>query len=92
MGSSPTEGTKDTVMSPSQVPALKCELVAHVRRLLLTGDPDAFIDIARTVYALGAALGVPPDVLEELRASKAAERGGFADHIVLLAVSHDQPA
>jgi hypothetical protein len=79
-------------MSPGQVSALKCELVAHVRRLMLTGDQDALVDIARTVYALGAALGVPPDVLEELRASKAAERGGFADHIVLLAVSDDSPA
>lgn len=79
-------------MSAAQVSALKCDLVAHVQRLLLTGDQAAVIDIARTVYGLGDALGVPPDTLEQLRASKAAERGGFADHIVLLAVHHDPPA
>lgn len=45
-------------------------------------DPEELADILEVVHALARQIGVTPDTIEELRAAKAAERGGFADRII----------
>jgi predicted house-cleaning noncanonical NTP pyrophosphatase (MazG superfamily) len=55
------------------------------------GEPDAaraeeLADLLEVVHALADLEGLTPEALEELRARKAAERGGFRERIVLLEV------
>jgi predicted house-cleaning noncanonical NTP pyrophosphatase (MazG superfamily) len=45
-------------------------------------DPEELADILEVVYALARLAGTDPRQLEKLRAAKADERGGFADHII----------
>ncbi|WP_458189307.1 nucleoside triphosphate pyrophosphohydrolase [Haladaptatus sp. NG-WS-4] len=51
-----------------------------------SGDQEELADVLEVVYALAARSDVSRDDLEQLRAEKAAERGGFEDGIVLEAV------
>ncbi|WP_153813553.1 nucleoside triphosphate pyrophosphohydrolase [Streptomyces sp. SUK 48] len=52
--------------------------------LAADGDaaPEELADVLEVVYALAANLEVGRDRLEQLRAAKAAERGGFSERIV----------
>jgi predicted house-cleaning noncanonical NTP pyrophosphatase (MazG superfamily) len=45
-------------------------------------DPEELADILEVVHALARQIGVSPEKVEELRAAKAAARGGFAEQIV----------
>ncbi|MFJ9343784.1 nucleoside triphosphate pyrophosphohydrolase [Streptomyces sp. NPDC101733] len=47
-----------------------------------TAAPEELADVLEVAYALAADLGVDPEQLEKIRASKAAQRGGFAERIV----------
>lgn len=47
-------------------------------------DPGELADILEVLYALAGQAGIGPARLEELRAAKAAERGGFAGRLVWL--------
>jgi predicted house-cleaning noncanonical NTP pyrophosphatase (MazG superfamily) len=45
-------------------------------------DPEELADILEVLHALARQLGIGPEKVEELRAAKAAERGGFADRVI----------
>ncbi|MEU9182933.1 nucleoside triphosphate pyrophosphohydrolase [Streptomyces sp. NPDC048550] len=47
-----------------------------------THAPEELADILEVAFALAADLGVDPDQLEKLRASKAEQRGGFSERFV----------
>jgi predicted house-cleaning noncanonical NTP pyrophosphatase (MazG superfamily) len=47
-------------------------------------DPEELADILEVLYALAEYIGINHRQLENLRAAKAKERGGFADRIVWL--------
>lgn len=47
-------------------------------------DPEELADILEVLYALARQIGVSPEKVEELRAAKAAERGGFNERIIWL--------
>ncbi|MCY0932159.1 nucleoside triphosphate pyrophosphohydrolase [Streptomyces sp. H27-H1] len=44
--------------------------------------PEELADILEVAYALAADLGVSPEQLENIRAAKASQRGGFTKRIV----------
>ncbi|MBC6468302.1 nucleoside triphosphate pyrophosphohydrolase [Actinomadura alba] len=46
-------------------------------------DAEELADLLEVVHALARTHGLEPAELEELRAAKAAERGGFAQRLVL---------
>lgn len=50
---------------------------------------EELADLLELVHAAAAVLGATPAELEELRAEKAAQRGGFSDRIYLVEV-HDE--
>lgn len=58
------------------------KLTEEVDEFLASEDPEELADILEVVLALATELGVDGAQLEELRAAKAAERGGFAGRIV----------
>lgn len=45
-------------------------------------DPEELADILEVLHALARQIGVTPEEVEELRAAKAAKRGGFNDRII----------
>jgi predicted house-cleaning noncanonical NTP pyrophosphatase (MazG superfamily) len=45
-------------------------------------DPEELADILEVLHALARQIGVDPEQMEQLRAAKAAEAGGFADRII----------
>ncbi|MGH8901043.1 MAG: hypothetical protein ACRDYA_05020 [Egibacteraceae bacterium] len=61
---------------------LRGKLAEEVGEFLASEDPEELADILEVVLALAAELGVDRTRLETLRATKAAERGGFAGRIV----------
>ena len=61
---------------------LRNKLKEEVDEFLASEDPEELADILEVVQTLGADLGVDAAQLEELRAGKAAKRGGFRDRIV----------
>jgi predicted house-cleaning noncanonical NTP pyrophosphatase (MazG superfamily) len=61
---------------------LRAKLVEEVDEFLASEDPNELADVLEVLLALANDLGVDRDHLEMLRASKAFERGGFADRIV----------
>jgi predicted house-cleaning noncanonical NTP pyrophosphatase (MazG superfamily) len=62
---------------------LRDKLVEEVDEFLASdGDLEELADILEVVLALADDLGAGPAQLEEMRAAKAAERGGFSLRIV----------
>jgi len=61
---------------------LRDKLLEEVNEFLTSGDLDELADILEVVYALAAQQGIPPGQLEEFRAQKAEERGGFTARII----------
>ncbi|MFF1343910.1 nucleoside triphosphate pyrophosphohydrolase [Streptomyces sp. NPDC058290] len=58
------------------------EEVAEYMEADETHAPEELADVLEVAFALAADLGVDPDQLEKLRASKAEQRGGFSERIV----------
>ena len=46
-------------------------------------DAEELADVLEVVFAIAAEKGITPEKLEEIRARKARERGGFSGRIVL---------
>ncbi|WP_196777677.1 nucleoside triphosphate pyrophosphohydrolase [Lentzea aerocolonigenes] len=65
---------------------LRDKLSEEVAEFLESGEVEELADIMEVLHALAQAAGVSPAELERIRAGKAAERGGFADRVVLLDV------
>jgi predicted house-cleaning noncanonical NTP pyrophosphatase (MazG superfamily) len=64
---------------------LLAKLAEETDEVLAADDadmPEELADVLEVVLALAADLGLDAAQLEELRKAKAAERGGFAEHIV----------
>src|ERR1700733_13598045 len=61
---------------------LQDKLREEVNEFLASGDLEELADILEVVYALAAQQGIPPGQLEEFRAQKAEERGGFTARII----------
>ncbi|MGH8883726.1 MAG: nucleoside triphosphate pyrophosphohydrolase [Egibacteraceae bacterium] len=61
---------------------LRAKLTEEVTEFLDSDDPEELADILEVVLTLASELGVDAARLEALRATKAAERGGFAQRIV----------
>jgi len=62
---------------------LRAKLYEEAGEYIASGDPAELSDLLEVVHALAALHGITPAELEEQRAAKAAERGGFADRLVL---------
>ncbi|GLW66527.1 hypothetical protein Arub01_47710 [Actinomadura rubrobrunea] len=62
---------------------LRAKLYEEVAEYVACGDAEELADVLEVVHALAALHGVAPEELERRRAAKAAERGGFADRLVL---------
>ncbi|MFI6004931.1 nucleoside triphosphate pyrophosphohydrolase [Streptomyces sp. NPDC051366] len=58
------------------------EEVAEYMEADETTAPEELADVLEVAFALAADYGVGPEQLEKIRASKAQERGGFAERIV----------
>lgn len=65
---------------------LRAKLVEEVYEFLEDENPAELADILEVVRALAADLSTGPDELERMREKKVTERGGYDEHIVLLAV------
>lgn len=62
---------------------LRDKLREEVEEFLASDDdPAELADILEVLHALARQIGVDPEKIEELRAAKLAERGGFADRII----------
>jgi predicted house-cleaning noncanonical NTP pyrophosphatase (MazG superfamily) len=68
---------------------LRDKLREEVQEYLNSGDPGELADILEVLYTLAGQAGVSRAQLEELRAAKAEERGGFAGRVIW---SGNQPA
>lgn len=62
---------------------LREKLQEEVAEYLRSGDPEELADIMEVVHSLAGLTGHTPASVDELRAKKASERGGFRDRIVL---------
>lgn len=62
---------------------LRDKLQEEVGEYLRDGNPEELADIMEVVHALAALTGHTPVHVEEMRAAKAAQRGGFRDRVVL---------
>jgi predicted house-cleaning noncanonical NTP pyrophosphatase (MazG superfamily) len=62
---------------------LREKLQEEVLEFLESGKPEELADILEVVYALGAVAGVDQGQLENLRRTKAQERGAFERRIIL---------
>jgi predicted house-cleaning noncanonical NTP pyrophosphatase (MazG superfamily) len=62
---------------------LREKLHEEVAEYLESGSSEELADILEVVHALGALAGHGPEHLEQLRAAKAAKRGGFKERIIL---------
>ncbi|TDC87390.1 hypothetical protein E1285_20685 [Actinomadura sp. 7K507] len=62
---------------------LRAKLYEEAGEYAASGDPAELSDLLEVVHALAALHGITPVELEERRAAKAAERGGFSDRLVL---------
>ncbi|GHG13286.1 hypothetical protein ACFFSH_31575 [Streptomyces filamentosus] len=64
---------------------LREKLGEEYREVLEANDadvPDEVADLVEAAFAYAAVLGVSAERVEEIRAAKAAERGGFAGRII----------
>ncbi|WP_447002475.1 nucleoside triphosphate pyrophosphohydrolase [Saccharothrix isguenensis] len=61
---------------------LRAKLVEEVDEFLASNDPEELADVLEVLSALAVDLGVNEDGLQQLRAAKAQERGGFSDRVV----------
>lgn len=61
---------------------LRAKLQEEVAEFLDSGTPEELADILEVLHALAREVGVTPDSLEELRRTKAEERGGFSEGYV----------
>lgn len=70
--------------------ALRNKLTEEVREYLAERTPEELADVLEVLHALAALHGLTPEKLEQLRAHKAAERGGFAGRIWLEAIHEER--
>jgi predicted house-cleaning noncanonical NTP pyrophosphatase (MazG superfamily) len=61
---------------------LRAKLTEEVGEFLASDDLEELADILEVLHALAENIGSSPAELEEKRAAKAAQRGGFAKRIV----------
>jgi len=62
---------------------LRDKLREEVEEFLASDDdPEELADILEVLHALARQIGAGPEKVEELRATKAAQRGGFADRVI----------
>jgi predicted house-cleaning noncanonical NTP pyrophosphatase (MazG superfamily) len=72
------------VANPGEHAALlRAKLYEEAGEYTASGDPAELSDLLEVIHALGALHGLTPGELEEGRATKAAERGGFTNRLVL---------
>lgn len=62
---------------------LKEKLQEEVEEFMKSEEQDELVDLLEIIYAVGEAKGWTRKELEELRAKKAEERGGFKKKIIL---------
>ena len=62
---------------------LREKLSEEVAEFLESGKSEELADILEVVYALAQQQGLSVSALEQVRAQKAAERGGFSQRIIL---------
>lgn len=74
---------------------LRLKLLEEVQEFLDSDDAGELVDVIEVVYALARHKGMEPVRLEELRAEKERERGGFLTRTVLITAPEepepDQP-
>ncbi|GGK29612.1 hypothetical protein GCM10008955_24270 [Deinococcus malanensis] len=70
-----------SLSTPGYRVALRNKLLEEAREYLESGETLELADVLEVVYALAALDGVSRAELEELRATKARERGSFADRV-----------
>jgi predicted house-cleaning noncanonical NTP pyrophosphatase (MazG superfamily) len=71
------------VAEPDECPCLlRQKLVEEVKEFLESGEPEELADVLEVVAALAAEFGLDPVGLEDIRAKKKAERGGFSLRLV----------
>lgn len=63
---------------------LRDKLQEEIQEFLVSGDPEELADILEVVRALAVLSGLDPATLEQVRARKAASRGGFGRRLVLI--------
>ncbi|MFC6882424.1 MULTISPECIES: nucleoside triphosphate pyrophosphohydrolase [Actinomadura] len=68
---------------PEYKALLRAKLYEEAGEYITGGDPEELADVLEVVQALAAVHGLGPADLEEMRAAKSAERGGFNDRVVL---------
>lgn len=61
---------------------LRAKLVEEVEEFLVSDSADELADVLEVLLATAADLGLQPAQIEELRADKAAARGGYANRLV----------
>jgi len=64
--------------------ALRKKLIEETQEFGESGTLEELADILEVVYALAALLGADAKTLEEARASKCRERGGFDEKLFLI--------
>jgi predicted house-cleaning noncanonical NTP pyrophosphatase (MazG superfamily) len=85
----------DIIRARGQLPVIRTAGTGEYRALLReklaeetseflasADDPEELAEVLEVVRALACDLGVSPGALEQVRAAKAAERGGFAERLV----------
>ncbi|MGH3715181.1 MAG: nucleoside triphosphate pyrophosphohydrolase [Micromonosporaceae bacterium] len=70
---------------------LRLKLLEEVQEFLDSDEPAELVDVIEVVHALAGLKGMAPDRLEELRAAKQAERGGFSAQTVLISQPDEAP-
>ena len=63
---------------------LRVKLLEEVQEFFDSGDAGELVDVIEVVYALAREQGLEPSQLEEQRAAKERERGGFSTQTVLI--------
>lgn len=63
---------------------LRVKLLEEVQEFFDSGDAGELADVLEVVYALAREQGLDPKQLEEQRAAKERERGGFTTQVVLI--------
>ena len=72
-----------TANSEEYATRLRDKLREEVEEFIASDDdPEELADILEVLYTLAGQAGIDPQQLENLRAAKAAERGGFGDRII----------
>jgi predicted house-cleaning noncanonical NTP pyrophosphatase (MazG superfamily) len=72
-----------TANSEEYATRLRDKLREEVEEFIASDDdPQELADILEVLYTLAGQAGIDPQQLENLRAAKAAERGGFGDRII----------